>query len=544
MNKIDGISYEGLAKWIQGKVTKRDKQAFFSSLICSAFGYFYFATNFIPNNDGLTKLYWTDSVTFTSGRWSQAFLSSIGSGIYSPFFLAVVAFVALALITVLIVRVFDVRRFFAVFSIAAILSLNPSTVSTVPYLYMLDGFFIGLLLGVIGVYLTERYKYGVLIGIVLLSVSMGEYQMFLCFVIAFFAVRLIQVIIQGQANNKQVLFFGLKYTALILGGLILYLIINKIVLSQMNLSLTSYRGLDKMGQIDMSHIIRGILSAYEEFFPYIVEINSLFCGGFVAFGAVCTLIVSLVLGIWLLFSRKMQYKFQLVVFFLVLLCLPVLLDSIFLTGVENATLAMRYPMCFVYILGIMMIEESAKDYPAPQENVTNEKRTRTRDAKALFISLSTWAVLFSTILLCFSWGVVANESATIIEIKNRNGYALCLRIVDRIEQFPDFSASSTPVTVIGKISPQNSNYPDTKGYFSKYKEITGISSPEDYSYLYADYQYFYYINNFIGLRYINAGYDVNTIRKTNAFQNMPCFPEEGALQMIDGVLVVKMAEEK
>jgi len=545
MSKVDSISYSHVARRIRAYVTQADKRAFFSSILCSLFGYLYFGLNMLPNHDGILNFYFTDGATFTSGRWAQAALSSM-SALYTPWLLVVVGYLAVAIATVYLVRIFRIQRFLPIFAVAAVLSLNPTMVSQVLYTYTLDGFFIAMLLCVLAVYFTERYRFGVWGGIILLAVAMGEYQAFLCYAIAIFAVRLLQRIMQNQMTNRELIGYVLKYAALLFGGLACYLMINRVVLGLLHLSMSGYQGMNKMGQISLIEILKGVRSAYRAFFPYFWELTREICGGFMAVLTVSALALSAAVSIGLLIIRKKRPLFQIVVALALLVGMPVLMNSIHLMGPQDVYLLMMYPLCFVYILGIVLAEELGLSQPGHGK----DEKIPFRNARELTISLSTWAMLLCTVLISFAWGVVANECAAIVEAKNRNMYALSIRLVDRMEQVPGYDRAATPVVFAGEIV-NNPNFAETKPYFRKNLVLVGWALPNDYTFLSDGGRLADYLVKFIGVNVnrdpfagVNVYFDLDAvpeIRESDEYRQMPCFPAEGSLLMIHDILVVKLS---
>ncbi|MCL2051116.1 MAG: hypothetical protein FWG91_05240 [Lachnospiraceae bacterium] len=150
-------------------------------------------------------------------------------------------------------------------------------------------------------------------------------------------------------------------------------------------------------------------------------------------------------------------------------------------------------------------------------------------------------MILCTLFVGYKWGVFANELGTALNIKNMNAKALCIRIVDRIEQYPDFDINSTPVLIVHEyMYPDNSNYPESKAFLNQHKRVSMIYE-SDYLFLTVwDGAVYNYIKDFIGVKFINSGYDPELIKESSIFKDMPAFPDKDSLAMIDGVLVVRL----
>ena len=533
----ESLSYHNLTTRVRAGITKTDKQAFFSSLIGCFFGYAYFGFHIIPNNDGVLNLNWNSYEAYGSGRWSRTVLSSI-SDFNTPWLLIIITFLAMAVSAVIVVRLFHIKRFLAVAAIAVCLALNPPVISAMTYTYMIDGFYIGLALGFASVYVIERCKswwIGLLAGAVLLAVSMGEYQMFVCVVIALFSVRLLQILLQNKSSNKEIVRFIMKYCSLVISATGLYFMMNRIILAALNLTMSDYLDLDEAITLSIFKRLEGVIFAYQSIGEHL-SFAQRYGGSFVFYVTALLFALVPVLGFILLVSVKKRPVFQIVIIVLTIMALPVLINSVFLLRPEYVSRIMKYAACFILICGIVLAEE-----------LNNRKiNDALKNIKLFAICLCTWIMLAGTILVGFRWGVIANEAGMILEVQNRNFTALCIRVVDRIEQYPGFNVRDTPVFIgFEAMFPHNTNYPETKPYFRDFEDFLGLGG-FDYTIFTGrgvqnDRHFYQYINDYIGFRYLDEGYSANVIKGSVAYQNMPCFPAAESLAMIDGVLVVKMS---
>ena len=528
----ESLSYQHISIRVRAMITKTDKQAFLSALICCFFGYGYFGFHLIPNHDGIMNLNWNTYEAYGNGRWSRTMLSSI-SDFYTPWLLIIISFLALAISAVIVVRLLEVKRFVAILATSVCLTLSPPVISIMTYAYLIDGHFIGLALGFASAYAIERCKLqwaGLLSGTVLLAISMGEYQMFVCVVIALFSVRLLQILIQNKSSGEVFRFIS-KYIFLIISATGLYFVMNRVVLSALNLNMSGYIDLDRAAGLSYRDRLDGLAFAYRSIGEHLTF--TLKHGGSFAYFITALLFALIpVLAFILLVSVKKRPIYQVALVVLIIAILPVLMNSIFLLSPdpEYVHVVMKYAACFIFICGIVLTEE-----------LSNRTVNNNKNIKLLAVSLLTWVMLAGTILVGFRWGVIANEAGTILEVHNRNFTALCIRIVDRIEQYPGFDVQNTAVLIgYSAMVPDNSNYPDTKPFFREYQDFTGLRGFDYIMFTIWEGRVYQYINDYIGFGYINEIYKSDAIKNSEAYQKMPCFPDAESLAMIDGVLVVKL----
>lgn len=112
------------------------------------------------------------------------------------------------------------------------------------------------------------------------------------------------------------------------------------------------------------------------------------------------------------------------------------------------------------------------------------------------------------------------------------------RVVDKIESYPEYVKGYTPVAIFGKYDQ------DTMKGFEEYESITG----NNISLATSDYHPTDYFNTYNAyLSYIlNSGTIICSpdtwyrLEQSEILRQMPVFPKDGCVQIIDGVLVVKM----
>ena len=115
------------------------------------------------------------------------------------------------------------------------------------------------------------------------------------------------------------------------------------------------------------------------------------------------------------------------------------------------------------------------------------------------------------------------------------------RMVDRMEQTPGYKIGETPVLILGHLDQNPCAQPLVKFWMLnddllKLKGLS-ITYPETYRY------YFAYILNY-PVQFVLREEMTEYLEKLDpeAVQNMPVFPEQGGVALIDGVLVVRLSE--
>ena len=147
----------------------------------------------------------------------------------------------------------------------------------------------------------------------------------------------------------------------------------------------------------------------------------------------------------------------------------------------------------------------------------------------------TTVVLICGAVLIWQFGVMANVVAFNMNERYEKTYAICLRMVDRIEQTEGYT-TGTPVALLGGVLDAE-YYPDTDitskdlvGYFGS----SGTMCISDTA-KFAEFSK-HYLN--VTIETIPLEEELK-LAATEEFAAMPKFPAEGSVQFIDGVLVIK-----
>ena len=96
-----------------------------------------------------------------------------------PVVLGVLSLLALAASAGLIVRILDISHPASVIIASGLVVSYPVTACVFSYMFAADGYFFALLLSVLSVYLTKKYRWGWIPAIGCIVVSLGGYQAFI-----------------------------------------------------------------------------------------------------------------------------------------------------------------------------------------------------------------------------------------------------------------------------------------------------------------------------------------------------------------------------
>lgn len=187
-------------------------------------------------------------------------------------------------------------------------------------------------------------------------------------------------------------------------------------------------------------------------------------------------------------------------------------------------------MMYAYIvplLAALAANERAWNLALADEGKQIGKKTR---AAACVLPLAVLTLLFDR-------GIYANQIYLKKDLEYDTTLSVMTRVVDRIEQVEGYIPGETPVEFLGEI--QRSQLAMTRPAFAHLGSLTGTE--ENYAITYGD-TFWMYLEDVMG-------YPIKRFRETKneeqerVTDDMPCFPDKDSVQMVDGVVFVKLAAQ-
>lgn len=187
---------------------------------------------------------------------------------------------------------------------------------------------------------------------------------------------------------------------------------------------------------------------------------------------------------------------------------------------------MRYAY-IVPLLAALAANERAWNLALADEGKQIGKKTR---AAACVLPLAVLTLLFDR-------GIYANQIYLKKDLEYDATLSVMTRVVDRIEQVEGYIPGETPVEFLGDIL--RSQLAMTRPAFAHLGSLTGTE--ENYAITYAD-TFWMYLEDVMG-------YPIKRFRETKneeqerVTDDMPYFPDKDSVQMVDGVVFVKLAAQ-
>lgn len=462
----------------------------------------------IPNHDGLSSIYF-DQNMITSGRWFLSIACGFSSYYSLPWLIGLLSILLLAVTSVLLVEVLEIKKVSFGVLTAGLLVTFPVLTSTFAYVFTMDGYMLSLLLSVLAVYLVSKGRYGFLFGGIALAFSLGIYQAYLPVCILLCLYKVILTFLE-EKDVKVKVKTVMSYLLMGVIGAILYYIILQILLFVQHTQLASYQGINEMTGFSL----KSVTTLYTDFIEFILTGKVLFNNVFsiLAFGMLLLLFAgTFIQVIW----QKKLYKsvWFYIVFILIVVIIPAVCNIIL---VVSQNVSYHTLMRYQYVILVMEMLAFTEKYGTG------------------ILRKSEIVLIVSVGVLIFNYIVTDNIAYSNLEKKYEKTYAYCLRLADRMEQTEGYY-QGIPVAMIGVVSENEYPVTDvTKDVTSKLLGITG-----DYL-LYTGENYKAFFENYLGIT-INlvSGEEMSDIYYSEEYWEMNSFPAKDSMKVVNGILYIK-----
>ena len=506
---------------LKAKITYRHRTAFLSAFFLGLLIHLPMLLMDVPNHDGLASMYF-DQNMITSGRWFLTIACGFSSYFTVPWVIGLLGLLFLGCTAAALTEVLELESRGNILLVSGLLVAFPSLASTFAYVFTLDGYMLAMLLAVLAVLLTKKYKYGFLPGGVALAFSMGTYQAYLAFAVllCIYLVAILAADGEFSADRRKAAAKVGRYLGMGLLGAVLYYGILRILLLIQGKELASYQGIGQVGDGAGSGLGPALLAIYKDFGVFSLKGNILFQNVFSA-AALLVLTALTLLAVICLASRHGWWKkpgFYAVVLLLVL-CIPVGSSCIRLVSPElNYHLLMRYQWVVFPIAMIAFLERYGRE----------------AEGKSTFPVLTQWGVVLSAAALVFCYGLADNIGYTNLQKKYERTYAYCVRLLDRIEQTPGYY-QGIPIVMTGVIGDHEFPATDITGNVTG--QMIGLSGEV---LVYTGENYKAFMKHYLGasLNFLDAE-AMGEIYYSEEYMEMDSFPGPNSTKVVDGVLYVK-----
>lgn len=508
---------EKIKKALKG-LSASEKTVFWTVFLCGLLTHLFIFTNIIPNFDGISRVYEEQQMTL-AGRWSLHYATVLNWCTQMPMVIGVLSNFFLALSGLLIVRMFRIRSCCLAGIWGGVYAAFPAIADTYAYTFTASAYCVAIFVAVLGVMLAKKGKWwGIAAGAVMLALAMGVYQAYATVAIVLCVLLVIQKLTEPEQEIKDILKTGVGYVVFLIVGAVVYYLTLLVFLKVKDLQMWSYLGMSDINQGYPFHLLP---TAFKQSY---VQVGQFFFGGANGldsplFFGMNILVVAVSLLLVAVSGKKGKlYKspVKLIGFAVLLVLLPLAANFVQIISPMSAPrLLMKFSFVYLYLLPVVLLD-----------------RVEVKGKSCVALTL-TGAMLVSGL---YFWQY-DNLLYTMLNHAHRSTLSYVTRMVSRVEGCEGY-AYGMPIVVIGGFP--SDKYDTDIETFQVVRSESAFSS----SVIPLNKHIYYYLNDWLNVPASEPADELClSLTATEEFKAMPLYPSDGSVQIIDGCVVVKVAEQ-
>lgn len=499
-----------------------ERTASIAALISGVTVHLFGLVNVLHNYDDITQQPGGYGTGITSGRWLLSLLGdcfdAIGGNYNLPLVNGVLFLGLIAIAAGFLISVFQIQsRGFAVL-IGALFAVFPSAFSTLVFRYTSAYYGIAILLSVLAAWFLQQKRSGLLLSALCTACSLGIYQAYVPITIGIFVLLLLQQSLDPSVSFRKLICRGLYDCAALLLGLLFYYILLKAALVFYGTELSNYQGVNEMGKLSLTDLPELL---HEAVYSFCMLPLKDYCG--LADSPILKGIY-LLLGVsscWMLcFLWLKRIRKPLLILFGTLMCLlfPVAVNFIIIMCPESWIYTlMVYSFVLIPCAPVILTERF---------HALSDRKTTSRPLTKLL------SILLSAMCLCYAYQTNINYTALYYSNRQVENYLNSMIVQVRMAEGFD---PEMEWAFIGKIED-----PLLHSYWRHEMNYGGIEFTQ---WMLQRYSWPEWIRNYYGYTFPMADEaEVLALSRMEQVDNMPCWPADGSIQVIDGTIVIKCQE--
>ncbi len=502
-----------LLNWLRSM--KREwKTAFVSTFLFALLIHIYKFTNTLPNHDSLFN-YYSDQNVLGSGRWLLSIACGFSSWFDLPWVTGLISVFFIALTVVIIVDIFEITNPVLICLCGGLLAAFPGITETFFFGFTADGYMIAMFLSALSVRFVQVENIGIrscILSGACICCSCGIYQGYVAFGLVLALFDLVLIILEDRCSPEKLRKWILAQVLIYISALASYYMIWKGIMWLDGSSANDYQGISTLS-LSLRTILQGIPKTIKTMILLLLEWNVLE-HHWTLYG-VLNMIFLIFFAIGLLAAiRKTGTCRQYGRSLLLLLCLAAVPFAacvwFFVSPEVSYRPMMLVSIALVYIFSAVLYERYAQ-----------------RNAKNLM------ALLLSVII--FNNSLVANISYYFMNRMYFATYATASEMVSRIHSL---DTDAREIAVVGNVI-----YEVALDDIEESTQIKLMANMLEKNLIYDDVHLLMFINETFYCDYRLA--DTEALQSgaiAEAAERMDCWPASSSVQIVDDVIVIKLAE--
>ena len=515
---------------IKNNLSSQQIYGFVAALIAGIVAHGYVIFNRISYHDNTACLFNLGG-TYESGRWMLGFvydLQMMTTKLFSvPVFNGLLSIVFIAIAVMLVIDLFKVNSKFIAGLIGVIMVVYPVVASIFSFMFTSWEYQLGLILSVLSAkVLIEKRTVGRFIcAAILLAVCLGFYQAFMSVTIALFLITLFFDVLDDKFGKViDYIKTGLIYLTNLAVGLVLWAIMRKVTMAVKHISAVDYKGMDE--GFSLSKAPQLFVDAFKAFFTFGQEgINAvLYQRAFTAL----IVVIAIVQIIYLLVKKQTAVSIKLVSI-IGLILLPLGMNVVYLLSTSseyNVDSVMVYGDIFIYIMPLLMLEKL-------------EGMDGLSGLISAIVNKLTWLQLVLILVMTIGYTYMDNAAYMKGEIAQEQAIAYFNQLITSIKSCEGFE-DDMEIVLVGWSNLEDGTFAKVDN--SDQLEAIKITKFPRYTDLVKYEGSIYFLREHLGFGNENVIIDDGTVAAESAVKAMPTYPNDGAIAVIDGRVIVKLGE--
>lgn len=502
--------------FLPGNIQKDAKRIFVTSLVTAFLCYFWLMVTGYAGPDAVVEginLYQGFGWAISMGRWALAYMQRylFGNAII-PFLIVILYALFIAGALVMIIRMTDIRNRFCQVILSVLFISFPVVQGQFEFLYMAVYYAMSFFCATLGLFFVRAKRiWGYPITVVSFVLMLGMYQAYVSSVAALAVILLMFNLIDGKKKLES---FSELFTAIVCG--LIASVIDVIVVRLTNMA-EGQSEMDKIQNFSFADIVNNLGFSFEYSVKWFGEFfeDTIFSRNILYAVILAMTLMGLIISVIRLMRERKRVEAILLILFTLLF--PHATNSILYLFPHNGiTEIMKYQYALIFILLAGLIERCI--FPIPK-------------------AVMKWASYVVLIALAGTYVVSDNIAGVLFKVIYTENHTEASMMLNRVYALDGYVKGETKVVLADAI-----NWMSTYNEFELLRTKTHIGQGPIFwsGDLGMDSCRRNYFLNYLGIETGRINPDeYSMIMESEEYQNMPIWPAEGSVAMIDGYAVIK-----
>ena len=290
--------------YFKEKTTKSQWLAFVGTFICTILAHLYHFANGLPGRDSFLN-YYADQNILGSGRWALSVACGFSSYYDLPWVIGISSCLFLALAAVAVVSVLEIKNPMLVLITGALMATAPTVTETFVFLYTADGYMIAMALAAFAVWFSriEEGRPGRwILSAVCICIACGIYQAYVSLSLILAVCYFMLELMKNRYEKKAYISWAFRQVIIFAAALAAYYLIWQLCMKVQHVVPNDYQGIAEVGTISTNLLVHGLKSSIRTFKWYFAPWSVATYGftPYIALNLVFVLffVISLIVAVW------------------------------------------------------------------------------------------------------------------------------------------------------------------------------------------------------------------------------------------------------